>query len=141
MTEDRTLQRWPDVFDFWPRRFIDWFGAPDFERDMKVEEFVEKDQYVIRAEMPGIDPAKDVTIHVRDHSVELRAERKQETKSEGDKHYRTEFRYGSFFRRLPLPPDANEHDVKATYKDGILEVRMPVEKKQAEATKIAIERS
>jgi HSP20 family protein len=142
MGEERSLQRWPEFFDLVPRRFVDWLGAPtfDFEQELKVEEFVDKDQYVIKAEMPGIDPDKDVDVHVRGHSLEVRAERRQETKTEEDNRYRSEFRYGSFFRRVPLPPDANEHDVTATYKDGILEVRMPVEKKQAEATKIAVER-
>jgi HSP20 family protein len=143
MTEERAVQRWPEFFDLVPRRFVDWLAAPglELERELKVEEFVEKDEYVIRAEMPGIDPDKDVNVHVRNHSLEVRAERKQETKTEEGKGYRTEFRYGSFFRRVPLPPDANEQDVTATYRDGILEVRLPVEKKQAEATKIAIQRA
>jgi HSP20 family protein len=143
MAEERAVQRWPDLFDLVPRRFADWLGAPgfDFERELKVEEFVDNDQYVIKAELPGIDPDKDVDIHVRDHALEVRAERRQESKTEEENRYRTEFRYGSFFRRLPLPPDANEQDVSASYKDGILEVRMPVEKKQAEATRIAIQRS
>lgn len=143
MTEERAVERRPDWFDtLLPRRFFDWFGTPPFdvEHHLKVEEFTKDDTHVIRAEMPGIDPDKDVQIHVRGHALEVRAERKQETKEEEAGRFRSEFRYGSFFRRVMLPPDADEHDVTATYKDGILEIRMPVEKKHAEATKIDIAR-
>jgi HSP20 family protein len=142
MAEDRAVQRWPDVFDLMPRRFIDWLGAPgaELERELKVEEFTDNDQHVIRAELPGINPDKDIDIHIRGHALEIRAERREEKKSEEGNRYRSEFRYGSFFRRVPLSPDTDEHDVKATYQDGILEVRLPVEKKQAEATRIAVTR-
>ena len=53
---------------------------------MRVEEFVDGDELVIRAEMPGIDPDNDVQVHVRNHLLELRAERKQETKPRGEGH-------------------------------------------------------
>ena len=99
-----------------------------------VEEKVEDGELVVRAELPGIDPDKDVNIHVRDHSLSITAERREETKSEEKGRYRSEFRYGQFSRVVPLPPDADESNVTATYKDGILEVRMPVDAKQAEAT-------
>ena len=142
MKEERALERRPDIFDIFPRRFFDWFGAPaEFTHDFKVEDYVDNGTYVLRAEIPGIDPDKDVHVHVRDHMVELRVERKQE-KTTGDKdRYRSEFRYGSFLRRVPLPPEAGEKDVKATYHDGILEVRVPVgSTADSEATKIRVER-
>jgi HSP20 family protein len=141
--EERAVQRWPAPFDLIPRRWADWLAVPgfDLEREMKVEEFVDKDQYVIRAEMPGLDPDKDLQVHVREHTLEVRAERRQETKSAEGQRYRSEFRYGSFYRRVPLPADAGEDDVKATYKDGILEVRMPVAKPAAGSTKIPVTRT
>jgi HSP20 family protein len=143
MREERAVEHRPDRFDLLPRRFFDWLAFPtfDFDHEMKVEEFVDEGVYVIRAEMPGIDPDKDVQVHVRDHTLEVRAERRHESKTDEKGRYRSEFHYGSFLRRISLPPDANEQDVEATYKDGILEVRLPIEKKQAEATKIAISRS
>jgi len=107
---------------------------------MKVEEFTEGDHVVVRAEMPGIDPDKDVTITVSDHTLRLRAERREETKKEDDGSYRSEFHYGSFMRSLPLPPGASEEDVKATYKDGILEVRIPIDRNEAEAKKVSVQR-
>ena len=108
---------------------------------LRVEEFTEGDEVVVRAEMPGIDPDKDVHITVNDHTLQLRAERREETKTEDKGSYRSEFQYGSFTRTLQLPAGATDQDVKATYKDGILEVRVPVDRKEAEARKIPIQRA
>jgi HSP20 family protein len=138
---------WGDMFDRW---FSDW-PRPGFwpelrrrfgeEMDLlRVEEFAEGDQVVVRAEMPGIDPDKDVQITVSDHTLHLRAERRQESKSEEKGRYRSEFQYGSFARTVPLPVGATDKDVKATYKDGILEVRIPVDRKEADAKKVPIQR-
>ena len=88
--------------------------------------------------MPGIDPDKDVEITVSDGMLHLSAERRSETKTEDKKGYRSEFRYGSFSRSVRLPAGAGEEDVKATYTDGILEVRIPIDEKSNGARKIPI---
>jgi HSP20 family protein len=95
----------------------------------------------VRAEMPGIDPDKDVDITVSDHTLHLRAERREESKSQEKGRYRSEFRYGSFSRTIELPTGATDKDVKAQYKDGILEVRIPIDRQEVEAKKIPIERA
>jgi HSP20 family protein len=107
---------------------------------MRVEEFSEDDTLVVKAEMPGLDPDRDVTIEVTDHTLCVHAERRQESKVEDKGGYRSEFSYGSFSRRVPLPVGASEGDVKATYKDGILEVRIPIDRAKAEAHKIPVAR-
>ena len=76
-----------------------------------------------------------------DHTLRLHAERRTEEQTEDKKGYRSEFRYGSFTRTLQLPPGAAESDVTATYTDGILEVRIPVDEQQAEARRIPISRT
>ena len=91
--------------------------------------------------MPGIDPDKDVEITVFNHMLHLRAERRSETKTEDKKGYRSEFHYGSFARSVPLPVGATDDDVTATYNDGILEVRVPVDDIEADAKKIPISRN
>ena len=108
---------------------------------LRVEEFVDGDDVVVRAEMPGIDPEKDVEITVSDHTLHLRAERRQESKSDEKDGFQSEFYYGSFVRTVRLPVGATEKDVKATYKDGILEVRIPVDRKKAESNKIPVQRA
>lgn len=93
---------------------------------IRVEEMVDGNTLVVRAELPGIDPEKDVDVTVTDGVLSIRAER-QEKKEHKDKDgYRSEFRYGSFVRRLPLPSGVQQGDVTASYKDGVLEVRAPL---------------
>ena len=131
---DRWAGDWPRP-GFWPdlRR-----GLVDARESLRVEEFTEGDQMVVRVEMPGIDP-DDVSITVREHALSLSAERREESTTRGRDGYRSEFRYGSFSRVVPLPAGASEQDVKATYKDGILEVRITVDP-DAAAKRIPIER-
>ena len=132
--------------DFFGSRPFSWTDTPfpmlkEGDRMLRVEELTEGDELVVRAEMPGLDPDKDVQVHVRNHVLEIRAERKETTEQKGKDTTRSEFRYGSFFRAIALPPDARDSDVHATYKDGILEVRMPLDGKQAEATKVDVTRT
>ena len=116
--------------EWWPgRRLAEWFDWLEWPREaehlLRVEEKQEDDTWVIRAEMPGIDPDKDVEINMQDQVLHIRAERREEQTSEDQGIHRSEFRYGSFYRAVPLPADAKEGDVHASYKDGILEIRVP----------------
>lgn len=103
---------------------------------IRVEDKVEDDHYVIRAELPGVDPDKDVKITVDEHTLIIDAER---TEEKTDKT-RSEFQYGSFHRAMPLPAGVKPADVKATYADGILTVTIGVAQ-VAPAQQIPIERS
>jgi HSP20 family protein len=140
MQRTRDELEWPTLFG----RFTDW---PDSWKEMfeesrlKVEEYDEDGYLVVRAEMPGIDPDEDVEITVSDHTLHLRAERRAETKREDANGYRSEFRYGSFSRTVALPAGASDDDVTASYVDGILEVRIPIDDEAAEAKKIPITRN
>lgn len=131
----------------WPtwlsnRSLVDWPSWAMFADgpEMKVEEFTDGDRLVIRAELPGIDPDKDVEITVSDHTLTIRAERRREEQVEDKDGYRSEFEYGSFVRSLTLPSGAGEADVEATYSDGILEVRVPVAA-ETEARKVPVTRN
>ena len=96
---------------------------------------------VVRAEMPGLDPEKDVEITVADGRLHVQAERRSETTTDDKKGYRSEFRYGMFERTLRLPPGATEKDIKATYNDGILEVSIPIDTTELEAKRIPISKA
>ena len=58
---------------------------------------------VVRAELPGVDPEKDIDVTVEDGVLTISAERRESTEKKEDTSYRSEFRYGSFVRRLPVP--------------------------------------
>jgi len=111
----------------WPFRM--WADLRDVMMDgegIRLEEFQEDGQYVVRADIPGIDPDTDIEITTADGMLQIKAERRQEEKTETRRGYRSEVRYGSFLRRLPLPSGATDKDVKASYEGGVLEIRVPV---------------
>ncbi|ARG59229.1 hypothetical protein B1T45_03240 [Mycobacterium kansasii] len=91
-------------------------------RLMRLEDEMAEGRYEVRAEMPGIDPAKDVDITVRNGQLTIKAERTEKKEFEG----RSEFSYGSFVRTVSLPDGADEDDIKATYDKGILTVSVGV---------------
>jgi HSP20 family protein len=131
---ERGLFDWPfEPFQAWRRMLED--------DQVKVEEFLEDNQLVVRAELPGVDPDKDVDVSIVDGNLCIRAERRHEEKVEHRDYRRSEIRYGSFSRRLPLPAKAKESDTKASYKDGILEVRAPVQEGADKASRIPISRT
>lgn len=102
---------------------------------IRVEDYVEDGQYVLRAELPGVDPEKDVDITVEEGCLTVKAERREETKEA----HRSEFRYGAFSRSVTLPIGADEDDVAATYANGILEVRVGIKaEKKSEAKHITV---
>jgi HSP20 family protein len=109
---------------------------------MRMEEFVDGDTLVVRAELPGVDPDKDVEITVTDDVLTIAAERREE-KTEGEEGkpgYRSEFRYGSYRRSISLPAGVTADEVTASYHDGILEVRAPVAHPTTEPQKVAVTR-
>lgn len=128
---------WMDrIFDEWMRAFLPTrpFGANwtvpggDF---IRVDEFRNGNTQVIRAELPGVDPAKDVEITVAEGLLHINAERRVEDRTQDLGFVRHEMRYGSFTRTLPLPDGVTEADIAASYKAGILEIRVPLADRQS----------
>ncbi|QDG67335.1 Hsp20/alpha crystallin family protein [Pseudarthrobacter sp. NIBRBAC000502772] len=81
---------------------------------------------VVRAEIPGVDPDKDVEITMADGFLHIHAERREKEEHKDNGNFRSEFRYGSFSRNIPLPDGVKEADIKASYTNGVLEVRAPL---------------
>jgi len=121
----------PAPFIPWWRSFGEFFKDDEGRQMVAVEEFTEGNTLVVKAELPGIDPDKDVEITVGGGSLHIRAERREETEESGKQFHRRELRYGSFARTLPLPDGVEDSDIAASYKDGILEVRVPMPTEQA----------
>jgi predicted unusual protein kinase regulating ubiquinone biosynthesis (AarF/ABC1/UbiB family)/HSP20 family molecular chaperone IbpA len=114
-----------------------WSGPPPFltGQVFRLEETVRDDRYVIRAELPGLDPDKDIEVTVDGQILTIRAERRQQDKGP----YRSEFRYGSLTRAVTLPGTVDATDVTARYDNGVLEVSVPVGAVQPEGERIPIE--
>ena len=134
---DRTFEEWARMMPFRAVLFPRWWEAGDL---IRVEEYREDGTLVIHADLPGIDPDTDVELTVSDGMLHLEAERREEDKREGKGYVRQELRYGSLSRSLPLPEGVTEADITATYKAGVLEIRIP-EPKHEPAKKIAISKA
>lgn len=124
-------------------RFWDWphLVRGDGEKPTwwpKMDVFERKGQLVVRADLPGMKK-EDVEVAIEEGDLILRGERKEETEVEEETVYRWERNYGSFYRRLPLTFEAKPEEVNATFKDGVLEVTLPLPKKEKpKARKIAV---
>jgi len=93
-------------------------------------------EFVVRAELPGMDH-EDIDINVQNNILTLKGEKKQEKKEENESFHRLERSYGSFSRSFTLPTGVSPDDIKASFKDGVLEVTMP-KAEEVKAKRIAI---
>jgi len=89
-----------------------------------VEMFETGDEVVVRAELPNIDP-KQVDITVTNEAITIKGITKHEEEHKDRNYYRRELRYGAFVRTLPLLTEVKSSEAKASYKDGVLEVKIP----------------
>ncbi|OKH28842.1 Hsp20/alpha crystallin family protein [Chroogloeocystis siderophila] len=87
----------------------------------------------LKLEIPGME-AKDLDVQVTAEAVAVSGERKSETKTEEKGMTRSEFRYGSFRRVIPLPARIKNDEVQAEYKNGVLNLTLP--KAEAEKNKV-----
>jgi HSP20 family protein len=89
-----------------------------------VELYETDTEVVVRAELPGVDP-KNVDITVTEDTLTIKGEARAEQEEKGRNYYRRELRYGSFLRTLALPEEVQGDKARASYRNGILEVRVP----------------
>jgi HSP20 family protein len=90
----------------------------------------EKDDLVVKAELPGTRK-KDLDISLEDDVLTIKAEKKQEEVNEDTTYYSSERHFGQFVRSMTLPFHVDEEKITATFKNGLLEIRLP----RAEETK------
>jgi HSP20 family molecular chaperone IbpA len=83
------------------------------------------DDLVIRVELPGIDPERDVEITVEDTTLHIRGQRQETAEEKGEGYIRRETFFGTFERALPLPGGVKAEDLRANYNDGVLEILTP----------------
>ena len=89
----------------------------------RIEAFQKDNQFIVRAELPGLKK-EDVRVNVSDSCVTIEGERRHEFEDNRDGVFHTERSYGSFFREIPLPEGAIGDKAEATFRDGVLEVKL-----------------
>jgi HSP20 family protein len=115
--------------------FIDWFEEPFLTlkpylgQPIRIEDYTEDGHYVVRAEIAGIDPEKELDVSVGAGYLSIRAERSSHVEGK----HRSEFRYGAFSRTVALPADADPADVTAEYAGGIVTIKVALKSEHQEA--------
>jgi HSP20 family protein len=138
--------------DFWPR---DFFSVNPFAMMRRMGEQMERafesfggwspavevgekeGSLTVCAELPGVSP-EDVKVEVTNEGLVLHGEKKSEHKEEHEGFYRSERSYGSFHRVIPLPEGAELEKADARFKDGVLEVKIPLPQSQKKGREIPI---
>lgn len=115
----------------WPQQFENL--TPFEGKTPKVDMIDREKEFVIRAELPGVDK-DDLEVTVTDHGVTIKAKTKHEEKEEKDEYYRHEMSCGEYQRTLALPGTVDESKAKATFTDGVLELTLPKTEKTRRRT-------
>ena len=124
------------VRPWWPERFR--FGEMEV-RPPVVDVFEEKDDIVVKAELPGME-RDNIEVNLTDHTLTIKGEKKKEEEIKKENYYRAERSYGSFYRSVDLPKEVQSDKVKAAFKNGILEVRMPkTEEAKSKEVKVKVD--
>lgn len=96
-----------------------------------------EDGYVVKADLPGLKK-EDIQIDLKDSTLTLKGEKKFEEKVSKDNYIRTERAYGTFIRSFTLPHNVDAEKIKASYRDGVLELTLP-KKEEAKPKQIKVE--
>lgn len=130
VTPFRTLEKFADevgrIFDDFGLGRV-WNRVPGGSELMAWAPRVDVTQHkgqLIRADLPGMEK-DDVKVNVAEGAVTIHGERHRSQEEERDGVFRSERNYGAFYRTIALPPGTATNQVKASFKNGVLEVRLP----------------
>lgn len=126
------IDRWFDRLteDFWRRPFPSLLSGDRWPLPMisiktpSLDVFEEKDELVVKADLPGMNK-DEIEVTVTENVVTIKGEKKKEEEVKEKDYYRRERSYGSLVRSVELPCEVKSDQIKANFKDGVLEVRMP----------------
>jgi HSP20 family protein len=128
-----TVPKWlPAALAPYELSALSWLSM--LQSPLRVEEHVDSKTYTLRAEIPGVDPEKDVTVTYQDGALRLQIHRADVRK---DKTH-TEFNYGSYDRVVATRSAIDEDTIHASYQDGILEIKAKVSAPEAPGRTIPI---
>jgi len=104
----------------------------------QVEVFRRGDELVIRCDLPGLRK-EDVRVDVQNDQLVIQGQRSWGNEEDREGMMRSERRYGSFYRVLPLPEGVRAEDTRASYKDGVLEISVPAPQEQPRGHRVQID--
>ena len=134
------------MFDFFPRGWmrpfqVDWPARGELDvfggKTPSVDLIERDDEIVVKAELPGVDK-KDMDVSVTRNTVSIKGTTSHEEKEEKGDYYRSEISRGEYSRTLALPAEVDENNVKASFNNGILELKLP-KLKQSKRTTVKVD--
>ena len=128
------LDRFFDIresFDNVMKDFLIGLGNPVISREVFPLADVREDEtkYTVTLETPGIEK-KDLKIKMKDNSLLVEGEKKEEKKEQSESYLRVERSFGSFRRVFNFDSQLNTKAVNAEFKDGILNITLPKSEKE-----------
>lgn len=106
------------ISEIWPAEEVERAFSP------AVEVYETDKEVVVKAELPGVRK-EDIKVSIKDNMLYLKGEKKEEREEKTETVHRVERIYGKFERVITLPSDVKMEDIKAEYKDGVLDIRLP----------------
>lgn len=121
------------------KAFEDFFKKPEvkrigFEKKLPALRKPESDvvikdgNAIVKIDLPGVDK-KDIQLNVTGNYVEVKAEKKEEMKVEKKGFFKQERSYAGYYRVIPLPAEVRAEEANASYKNGVLEIKIPLKEK------------
>jgi len=124
---DRDMQEMFDMFGqrYWPFERSPWsmLRLQDISSPV-VDVYEEKDDVVAKVELPGMGK-DDIDVQLTQRTLTIKGEKKKEEEVDEENYYRSERSYGGFSRIVELPTEVQSDKAKASFKEGVLEVRVP----------------
>lgn len=146
-TADELRQRVSSIFDRWmpsraeqvPTSAHEYWPSYFASATVPTVDLKETDEeVVVTAELPGLDE-KDFNVELEGRRLVLRGEKRVSREDRNRTYYHTECSYGSFYRSVPLPCEVDTNKTRATYRRGVLKVRMPkTEEAKANTVRVTI---
>jgi HSP20 family protein len=115
---DRLFEETGPLMSLWRRPETPEFWTP------RVDIYSLHGTLHVKVEVPGV-PKEGIEVYFEEGDLVIRGERKVEEKVEEKEYYRLERVFGRFYRRLPLPEGVKPEEIKAIFKDGVLEIEIP----------------
>ena len=118
------LNRYEDLF--FPSRYNSMLrnGRRGVRPNMKLDMRENEHEYVLVADIPGVDKSK-INVNYDNNILTITADRSEEKKEDGDHFHYLERSFGSYSRSVSLPKNIDYENMKATYRDGVLNINVP----------------
>ncbi len=122
------------------RKFPKWRKLRELEGiSPSVDMYDSKDEIVVKAEIPGVEK-ENINISLTDSTLTIKGEMKKEEETKEEDYYYSERSYGSFGRMLSLPAKVQADKIKASFRNGILEIHLPkAEEAKPKEVKVEVE--